>query len=253
LEKNVICIRSLKIYKVLNQDEVFATRAAFDPLKCKQIVWAMFEDSSSFFWKRISPMDLAEGKEVEAIRSMLDNIIPVYVPPTGLPPTPAPPGQQQFHTPMSFLSPYSGVFGPDFGVPPPPPPPPGVITASLATKIAHVAAAIKVKFAEYHKKYGGRVLLSRLLQLGNIDITKLPVVPELVDVSRKNNLCYNFCLGVCPHGDKCHYKKLGGHIPGYKLSPTFVASGESMSSHRARYHGGYEVEPCLPIGDQVRP
>lgn len=236
----------LKIYKVLNQDEVFATRAAFDPLKSKQIAWAMFEDSRSFFWKRISPMDLAEGKEVEPIslyvgrhhpygvwfaRNVVRSTFPlawhdkaqVYVPPKRLPSAPTQPVQQQLHSTMSFLSPYSGVFGPGFGVPPPPPPSPGNSSA-LASKIAHVALAIKNKFAEYHKKYGGRMLLSRLLQLSNIDITKLPVVPELVDAGGKNNLCYNFCLGACPHGDKCHYKKLGGHVPGDKLPPTFVAN-----------------------------
>jgi hypothetical protein len=124
---------------------------------------------------------------------------------------------------MSFLSPYSGVFGPGFGVPPPPPPPPGN-PSSMAAKIAHVASAIREKFADYHKKFGGRVLLSRLLQLGNIDIRKLPVVPELVEAGGKNKLCYNYCLGVCPHGDKCHYKKLGGHVPGDRLPPAFVAT-----------------------------
>lgn len=185
-DKCHLYVQVLKIYKVLNQDEVFATRAAFDPLKCKQIAWAMFEDSRSFFWKRISPMDLAEGKQVEPIRSMLDDIIAdvrfarnvvrstfplawqdksqVYIPPTGLPPASSQPAQQLPPTPMSFLSPYSRVFGPGFGVPPPPSPPPGN-PSSVASKIAHVAPAIKAKFADYHKKFGGRVLLSRLLQL----------------------------------------------------------------------------------------
>jgi len=244
-DKCHLYVQVLKIYKVLNQDEVFATRAAFDPLKCKQIAWAMFEDSRSFFWKRISPMDLAEGKQVEPIRSMLDDIVAdvrfarnvvrstfplawqdktqVYIPPTGLPPASTQPAQLLPPTPMSFLSPYSGVFGPGFGVPPPPPPLPGN-PSSMAAKIAHVASAIREKFADYHKKFGGRVLLSRLLQLGNIDIRKLPVVPELVEAGGKNKLCYNYCLGVCPHGDKCHYKKLGGHVPGDRLPPAFVAT-----------------------------
>jgi hypothetical protein len=120
---------------------------------------------------------------------------------------------------MNFLSPYAGVFGSGFNVPPPPPP------QTLVHKLAHVAQLVKDKFQEYHKKFGGRVLLSRLLQLGNIDIQKLPVVPELVDTtSGKNNLCYNYCLGVCPHGENRHYMKLGGHVPGNKLPESFVAT-----------------------------
>jgi hypothetical protein len=142
----------------------------------------------------------------------------VYAPPTGLPPAPIPLATaQNQHNPMNFLSPYAGVFGSGFHVPPPPPP------QTLMQKLAHVSKIVKDKFQEYHKKFGGRVLLSQLLQLGNIDIQKLPVVPELVDnATGKNNLCYNYCLGVCPHGENCHYKKLGGHVPGDKLPPTFV-------------------------------
>lgn len=234
----------LKIYKVLNQDEEFANRLAFHALKCKQIMWAIFDDSHSFFWKKVSPMNLVEGKTIEGIRSMLDDVIPdvrfarnvvrstfplawqdktnVYIPPSGLPPAPMLHMQQQFQGPQPFLSPYSGVVGTALGVPPPPPPPRE--TLSLATKLMHVAQATKNKFQEYHKKYGGRVLLLRLLQLGNIKITKLPVVPELVDATGKNNWCYNYCLGVCPHGENCHYKKLGGHVNGDKLPAAFVAN-----------------------------
>jgi hypothetical protein len=65
-----------KIYMVLNQDGVFANRAAFDALKCKQIAWAIFEESQSFFWKKISPMDLAAGTAVEGVKSMLEDVIP---------------------------------------------------------------------------------------------------------------------------------------------------------------------------------
>lgn len=50
------------------------------------------------------------------------------------------------------------------------------------------------------------------------------MVPELVETGGKNKLCYNYCLGVCPHGDKCHCNKLGGHVPGDRLPPAFVAS-----------------------------
>jgi hypothetical protein len=230
----------MKLYKILDLEEVFINRYAFDALKCKQITWAIFEDSRAFFWKKVSPLDLAEGRTMEGVYSMLDDIMAdvrygrnvirstfplawqdqanVYAPPTGLPPAPIPLATaQNQHNPMNFLSPYAGVFGSGFHVPPPPPP------QTLMQKLAHVSKIVKDKFQEYHKKFGGRVLLSRLLQLGNIDIQKLPVVPELVDNSTgKNNLCYNYCLGVCPHGDNCHYKKLGGHVPGDKLPESFV-------------------------------
>jgi hypothetical protein len=50
----------MKLYKILDLEEVFTNRYAFDALKCKQITWAIFEDSRSFFWKKVSPLDLAE-------------------------------------------------------------------------------------------------------------------------------------------------------------------------------------------------
>jgi hypothetical protein len=149
----------------------------------------------------------------------------IYVPSAGLPPPPpgvAPP-------PMSFLSQYANVFG-NFLVPPPPPPPPAANTpansvAQLSQKLAHVHLSIRNEFAEYHKKYSGRVLLSRLLQLGNIELNKLPTLPEMIDKNTgKNNLCYNYCLGVCPHGNNCAYKRVGGHVSGAKLSDQFVAN-----------------------------
>jgi hypothetical protein len=224
----------MKLYKVLDLEEVFTNRYSFDALKCKQIAWAIFEDSRSFFWKKLSPLDLAAGKQVEGVFSMLDDIMAdvrycrnvvrstfplawqdqsnIYVPPTGLPPAPI-----ALTSTNPFLSGYSGVFGGGFDVPPPPPP------QTLVQKIAHVAQKVKDMFQEYHKKFGGRVLFSRLLQLGNIDIQKLPIVPELVDTATgKNNLCYNYCLGVCPHGENCRFKKLGGHVLGSKLPDTFV-------------------------------
>jgi hypothetical protein len=150
----------------------------------------------------------------------------VYIPPAGLPPAPAPlTSMQQSHTqPTNFLAQYSGVWSNGFGafntsVPPPPPP------QTLAQKLAHMAQQVKDTFQEYHKKFGGRVMFSRLLQLGNVEIQKLPVVPELVDVAAgKNNLCYNYCLGVCPHGEKCKFKALGGHVPGNRLSESFVTT-----------------------------
>jgi hypothetical protein len=93
----------------------------------------------------------------------------------------------------------------------------------MANKLAHVSELVKAKYQEYHQKFGGRVMLSRLLQLGNIGIDKLPVIPELMDgATGKNNLCYNHCLGACPHGDNCYYKKLGGHVDGNKLPTPFV-------------------------------
>lgn len=135
----------MAIYEILDYDIVFSTRAAYTPIKCKQITWAIYEDARNFFFNKVSPLDFATGSQIRFDKSMLDDIMSdvrymkhverpnfpwarqdrnnVYVPSAGLPPPPpgvAPP-------PMSFLSQYANVFG-NFGVPPPPPPPPAANT-----------------------------------------------------------------------------------------------------------------------------
>lgn len=209
----------IKLYKVLDIEEVFTNRYSFDSLKCKQITWAIFEDSRSFFWKKVSPLDLVEGRLVEGVFSMLDDIMAdvrygrnvircsfplawqdtsnVYVPPTGLPPAPIHLSSNTNNpNPMSLLSPYAGVFGGGFNVPPPPPP------QTLIQKLAHVAKTVREKFQEYHKKFGGRVLLSRLLQLGNIEIQKLPVLPELIDATTEKTTCAITIVWECAHTER---------------------------------------------------
>lgn len=65
-------------------------------------------------------------------------------------------------------------------------------------------------------------MLSRLMSLANIGIKELPTMPEMIDETGKNKLCYNHVLGECPHGDRCSYKKIGGHVDGSKLQEIFV-------------------------------
>jgi hypothetical protein len=223
-EKCHLCEMMMKLYKVLDVEEVFANCYSFGALKlkCKQIAWVIFEDLRSFFWKKFSPLNLklAEGRQVEGLYSMLDDIMAgvcysrnvvrstfplvwqdqsnVYIPPTGLPPAPI---ALTSNNPMNFLSPYTVV---DLVVD-------LTFLHHLIKKIAHVAQKVKDMFQKYHKKFGGSEYYFQGFSSWEKTLTSksyLPVVPELVDTAtgRNNFLCYNYCLGVCPHGENCRFK-----------------------------------------------
>jgi hypothetical protein len=65
----------MAIYEILDLDAVFQTRAAYSAIKCKQITWAIYEDSRNFFSNKVSPLDFASGMEIKFAKSMLDDIM----------------------------------------------------------------------------------------------------------------------------------------------------------------------------------
>ena len=246
-EKCHLYANLMKIYMILDLEEVYAVKHAFTSMICKSITWAIFEDSRMFFWRKKSPLDFDPGRPIEFCRSMLEDIMsdvryqrwiergnfPVewreqlWVPQTpALPPMPSP---------MGFLSPYTSVFG-SYGVPPPPPPPPPSDAIGDKRKwgpqhstaehdsgvLAHCHQKVIAALQHYHQKFHGRVMLSRLMQLGNIKFKDLPVLPDMIDKkTNRSKLCYNYCLGICPH-QNCEYAKVGGHIHGSQLPGDFV-------------------------------
>jgi hypothetical protein len=107
----------IAIYNILSTKEVVTCRDAFTPMICKQITWAIYDDSRSFFAKRLLPSQF-QHRDVPFPVSLLDEIynsvrfINEIRRPTFPPSWVEQPKQEkdeyesQGNGPMAFLSPY---------------------------------------------------------------------------------------------------------------------------------------------------
>ena len=73
-----------------------------------------------------------------------------------------------------------------------------------------------------------RVMLNRLLKLGNMTILDLPRLDRFV-VEGRNNLCYNWVLGRCT-GRRCNFIQQGGHAPADQITQEFAQDMASKLS-----------------------
>jgi hypothetical protein len=59
---------------------------------------------------------------------------------------------------------------------------------------------------EYHEKFKGRVMMTKILNGANTSFDQLPVLQEFWNpTTKKNELCYNHVMGVCSNR-RCWYK-----------------------------------------------
>ena len=120
--------------------------------------------------------------------------LPLAMPP---PPTPAAP---QLPPLGSGLSPWKPSPTPTASGPP---------AAGPQTKkkvdLSHLPDMVRTRFKAFHDKFQGRGMFSITCQAAGVsDMSTLPVIKKYID-GETNNLCYNRCLGICGHGDKCHF------------------------------------------------
>ena len=113
----------LAMYQILDMEEVMVVKAAFSPLKCKQITWALYHESRMFFNNRLSPVEFDPATPILFATANLDDVIwkmrqqefihrstypfewmdvPQHVPP--------PPATPSVASAMGFLSPYTVVY-----------------------------------------------------------------------------------------------------------------------------------------------
>ena len=177
---------------MLDKPEVLAAKQAFTPILCREITWAIYEDSRSFFNTRMHPDDFKQshfaGKRVKWPHSLLDDIMcnvryqrrihrtnfpyawkeqltsnPFYQPqPTG--PSPFVSGRHNAG--------YYNQFTVQLQVEP---------RGNIGDKLAHVHPRIKAAMFEYHQKFSGRVMIYRLLQAANLSMDGLPKINQLIN------------------------------------------------------------------------
>jgi hypothetical protein len=212
-----------QIHQLFRQPAVMAAKHAFTPLLCRQITWAIYEDSRQFFSTRLHPDDFKPGSHVTFPLSLLDDVMgdvryqrPVLrssfpVAWMELPPKPSGSG-----LPPTGLLPFRG--GPIEGGS-------GLSGAPVADRLAHLHPTIRTALREYHVKFAGRVMMQRILDHANITYKDLPFLTPLIDnQSGRNSLCYNHCLGICQHGRQCIFRRRNGHIDGGSLPQDFVTA-----------------------------
>ena len=59
------------IYGIMKEQEVAATAAGYKPMLCKEITWCVYDDSRSFFARRLLPVDFEDLSKAEVPRSLL--------------------------------------------------------------------------------------------------------------------------------------------------------------------------------------
>ena len=131
----------------------------FTAMFCKQVTWAIVNDKCSYFYKRLLPEDFKGGTPPQFPKSLLDDIVPKIMfqepihrstflvawteNPPQRPPT------------LSLLPPM--VANP-FIMPQKPPQ-----QKSLQEQMTHVHPWIANRMREYHGKFRGQVMMSKIL------------------------------------------------------------------------------------------
>jgi hypothetical protein len=64
-----------QVYNLLHLPAVLAAKHVFMPLLCRQIMWAIYEDSQNFFARCLHPDELVVGKPISFPVSLLEDIL----------------------------------------------------------------------------------------------------------------------------------------------------------------------------------
>ena len=132
-----------------------AAKHALTPLLCRQITWAIYEDSRQFFATRLHPDDFKAGSLTSFPVSLLDDVMgdiryqrPVLrssfplawneIPPKPLSGLAAPTG----------MSPFLGLQGAESSPP-----------IQHGDRLSHIHPIIKAALKDYHAKFAGRVMI----------------------------------------------------------------------------------------------
>ncbi|KAL3786694.1 hypothetical protein HJC23_002783 [Cyclotella cryptica] len=72
--------------------------------------------------------------------------------------------------------------------------------------MAHVHPWIAHRMKEYHARFKGRVMMTKILSGANITFDRLPIIQEFINRdTQKNELCYNHVMGTCSNR-RCWYR-----------------------------------------------
>jgi hypothetical protein len=107
------------LWNILNSREVYGLRDAYTPLKCRQYVWAVYDDMRSFFAQRMQPSDFQKHTPAYPT-SLLDSMFEqarfalevnrVNFPVAWLEKKPEPTNRQSIHRQLRIPRQWTNVF-----------------------------------------------------------------------------------------------------------------------------------------------
>jgi hypothetical protein len=191
-----------EIYQVMLLPAVSGMDHKFTPTLCKQITWAIIHDKCNYFHRRLLPEEFKGDIPPTFPKSLLDDVIPKIMFQENIHRSTFPraweeaPAQQ---VKFANLAPPT-VTNPFVT------PPPITDTRSAQSSMAHVHPWIAHRMKEYHDRFKGRVMMTKILSGANITFDRLPTIPEFVNKdTMKNELCYNHVMGLCSNR-RCWYR-----------------------------------------------
>ena len=221
------------LWTMLNSDLVCDKRDKFSALGCRQIVWAIIEESRIFFSKRLAVDDFLNAQHPDDIpypMCSLANIVQnvrdsVEVNRLSFPPQWIPGGRLLARTGGGFQAVEPAPVQSIAGGGTTPSVVSGITTGSTARQSQrppitirsfNVHPAIKATMEPFIAKFKG-VYLTPMLTHINQSIDDLPkLAPE---VSGANGICYNYILGHCVM-DNCRH--MDGHVNARDVTDEFA-------------------------------
>jgi hypothetical protein len=200
-QKSSLYLKMKMLWNILNSREVYGLHDAYTPLKCRQYVWAVYDDMRSFFAQRMQPSDFQKHIPTYPT-SLLDSIFEqaqfalevnrVNFPVAWLEKKPEPTNrytgtyESQGSGPMSFLSPYAAVQGNDQEM----------YCSPTGENFEHM----------HHKKFQGRSMIHEIMTQAKIGWHDMPKLQATINKETgKDELCWNWLLGTCRFGSKCNF------------------------------------------------
>jgi hypothetical protein len=218
-------------YNILNSREVYGLRDAYSQLKCRQYVWAIYDDMRSFFSQRMQPSDFQKMSPTYPV-SLLDSIFEqarfalevnrVNFPVAWLEKTEPEVKytgnyESEGRGPMSFLSPYAAVNGDNNDTRRSQ----DLYCSSTGQTFEHMHPKLRAALKDFHKKFQGRTYLQEIMAQAGVSWSDMPKLRATTNrETGKDELCWNWLLGTCRFGSKCNFFR--SHDNGKNLPDQFV-------------------------------
>jgi hypothetical protein len=229
----------IAIYKIMCAREVVVCRDAFLPLICKQITWAIYDDSRSFFATRLLP-DHFQQRNIPFPFSLLNDIYNSvrYINEIKRPTFPTAwlennkPTNNELETqggyPMSHLSPHGNGAGNQRGRGGG-----GRDNQNNANRDQYAAPnpqeicdlftfspKMKASLKHFHEKFKGKVSIQRVMNAAGIWWPQMPKWDRYYNrETNQDELCWNQVIGCCRFGSECKFAR--SHAEARKLPSDF--------------------------------
>ena len=206
-------VKCFEVYACLNSDTVEENAHHFDPLYCRQIIWAILDSGREYFNKPMLPdaflvppgtpiaYPISELDEFTRLIKQQTPIIKKNFPTQWLPrqdradartKTQAGSGGQARATVPSVISGAASTASTRTGASSLT----GTTSAPTPTiRQSNIHPKIKTVMGKYMTRIG-RLQISRIMAVARITWTDMPTLPAFLD-GTTNKLCYNYVLGKC--------------------------------------------------------